>query len=92
MTHPFADYNKYQNQGVLVGNWVEETALKTSTGTHRYQVGHLFLRLGKGLCGGLETGREDGLFRFCLVLFLLCVSCCAGMGGSGAEERVPQAH
>ena len=38
MTHPFADYNKYQNQGVLVGNWVEEHALKTSTGTHRYEV------------------------------------------------------
>ncbi|WZN61564.1 hypothetical protein HKI87_04g30990 [Chloropicon roscoffensis] len=37
MTHPFADYNKYQNQGVLVGNWVEEHALKTSTGTHRYE-------------------------------------------------------
>ena len=38
MTHPFADYNKYQAQGVLVGNWVEEHALKTSTGTHRYEV------------------------------------------------------
>ncbi len=38
MTHPFADYNKYQDQGVLVGNWVEEAALKSSTGTHRYQV------------------------------------------------------
>lgn len=37
MAHPFTGYNKSRNQGVLVGNWVEEQALNSSTGTHRYK-------------------------------------------------------
>ena len=35
--HPHSSYNKYK-LGALVGNWVEEGALKTATGTHRYNV------------------------------------------------------
>ncbi len=37
MTHPFAEFNKCENQGTLVGNWVEEHALKDLTGSFRYK-------------------------------------------------------
>mmetsp|Transcript_2770 Transcript_2770/g.10046 ORF Transcript_2770/g.10046 Transcript_2770/m.10046 type:complete len:237 (+) Transcript_2770:4375-5085(+) len=35
--HPFTLYNKCDEQGALVGNWVEERALRGGTGIFRYQ-------------------------------------------------------
>ena len=31
-------YNKGDNAGARIGNWVEEEALRTATGTSRYEV------------------------------------------------------
>ncbi len=38
--HPFTGYNKppKETASTLVGNWVEERALKDATGTARYEV------------------------------------------------------
>jgi|AntAceMinimDraft_5_1070358.scaffolds.fasta_scaffold166906_1 hypothetical protein len=36
--HPFSGYNKKDIHTALVGNWVEERALKADTGIFRYQV------------------------------------------------------
>ena len=36
--HPFSGYNKKEIDTALVGNWVEERALKADTGIFRYQV------------------------------------------------------
>ncbi|KAK3286889.1 hypothetical protein CYMTET_5574 [Cymbomonas tetramitiformis] len=35
--HPFTEFNKEDNNGTLIGNWVEESALQSATGTHRYK-------------------------------------------------------
>lgn len=36
--HGFAAYNKFDPQGALIGNYVEERALQDTTGCHRYPV------------------------------------------------------
>lgn len=56
--HSYTGYNKYQNQSTLVGNWVEERALKAATGTHRYKVRRRRWRLAgrvRGQGGGLRA-------------------------------------